>query len=65
MVGEWEAAETRFPDFTPYFYYSTSWWRRASHQASYDGKPWWTVVISTIESYYQEFNQEQADRYTL
>jgi hypothetical protein len=61
MVAEWEAAVTKFTELTPHLHYGTSSWRRASHRATLHGKPWRIVVISTIETFYQRFNHEEAN----
>jgi hypothetical protein len=61
MVAEWEAAVTKFTELTPHLHYGTSSWRMASHRATLHGKLWRIVVISTIETFYQRFNHEEAD----
>jgi len=61
MVAEWEAAVTKFTELTPHLHYGTFSWRRASHRATLHGKLWRIVVISTIETFYQRFNHEEAD----
>jgi len=61
MVAEWEAAVTKFTELSPHLHYSTSSWRRASHGATLCGKPWRSVLISTIVTFYQRLNQEEAD----
>jgi len=61
MVAEWEAAVTKFTELPPHLHYGTSSWRRASHRAIRDAKPWRIVVNSTIETFYQQFNHEEAD----
>jgi type I site-specific restriction endonuclease len=61
MMAEWEAAVTKFTELTPHLHYSTSSSRRASHRASHHGKRWRIVVISTVETFYQRFNQQEAD----
>jgi hypothetical protein len=60
-VAEWEAAVTEFTELTPHLHYGISSWRRASHRATLYGKPWRTVVISTIETFYHRFYHEEAD----
>jgi len=61
MVVEWEAAVTKFTGLTPHLHYGTSSWRRASLRATLHGKQWSIVVISTIETFSQWFNQQEAD----
>jgi len=61
MVAEWEAAVTKLTELTPHLHYGTSSWRRASHRATLHGKPWRIVVISSIETFYQPLNHEEAD----
>jgi len=61
MVAEWEAAVTKFTEFTPHLHYGTSSLRRGSHRATLHDEPGRIVVISTIETFYQHFNHEEAD----
>jgi len=61
MVVESEAAVTKFTELTPHLHYGTSLWRRASRRATLHGKPWTIGVISTIETFNQWFNREEAD----
>jgi len=61
MVAEWEAAVTKFTELTPHLHYCTFSRRRASHRATLDGKPWRIVTILTIQTFYQQFNQEEAN----
>jgi hypothetical protein len=61
MVAEWEAVVTKFTELTQDLHYGTSPWRRASHRVTLYGKPWRIVMISTIETFYQRFNHEEAD----
>jgi len=51
---------TTFNELTPHLHYGTSSLRRASHRATLHVKPWRIVVISTIESFNQWFNHEEA-----
>jgi len=61
MVAEWEAAVTKFTELTPHLHYGTSSWRRACNRATLHGKPWRIVVMSTIDTFYQWFNHQEAD----
>jgi hypothetical protein len=61
MVAEWEAAVTKVTELTPHLHYGTSSWRRASHPVALHCEPWRIVMISTIETFYQRFNPEEAD----
>jgi hypothetical protein len=61
MVAEWEAAVTKFTELTPHLHYGTCSWRRASYRAALHGIPWGIVVILTIDTFYQWFNQEEAN----
>jgi len=61
IVAEWEAAVTKFTELTPHLHYGTSSCRKASHRATLHRKPWRLVMISTIETFYQWSNQEEAD----
>jgi len=65
MVAEWEAAVTKITELTPHLHYGTSSRRRASHRAALHGKPWGTVLIMTIETFYQQFNQEEDNGSTF
>jgi len=61
MVAEWEAGVTKFTELTPHLHYGTCSLRKTSHRATLHSKPWTIVVISTIETFYQRFNNEEAD----
>jgi len=61
MVAEWEAAVSQFTMLTPHLYYSASSCRRTSHHTAHPGKPLRIVMILTTQTFYQHFNQEEAE----
>jgi len=65
MVGDWDAAVTKFTELTPHLHYGTFSWRKAFNRATLQGQPCRIVVISTFETFDQRFNHEEADGLTF
>jgi len=60
IMAEWETVVTKFTVLTLHHHYSTSSWKRASYQATVQGKPSRIVMISTIGTLYQQCDQEMV-----
>ena len=61
MVAEWDAAVTKFTEWSTHRHYSTSSWTRAFHSAALNDKPCWIIVIPSTETFSQWCIPEDAD----
>jgi hypothetical protein len=63
MLEEMEAEVTKFAELTPDLQYGTSSWRRAGIRATHNDKSCRMILIWTVVTFYQRFEQDEAESF--